>query len=161
MKGANTNLVTTEGAGAKAMITGFQSGFNQTDLTFQATLPNAAGTMPLKGFAEFVYNWEAVNDASKGYFGGVRLGQPKVRGDWAAILYYEYIQQEAALSNFTYSDFGTGGTNQKGPVVALEYQLLDPLTVSARCHFTNEIEPAPHFDNRALVRLQLDALVKF
>jgi hypothetical protein len=56
--------------------------------------------MPLKIFGDYAYNWQAVNDDAHGLTGGVRLGQPKVAGDWAAQLAYEYLMQEAALSTF-------------------------------------------------------------
>jgi hypothetical protein len=168
----NTNLVTTKTiqpptpTGGKkpasfTSITGFQSGFNDSDIVVQATLPNIAGTMPLKIFGDYAYNWEAVNDDAHGLTGGVRLGQPKVAGDWAAQLAYEYLMQEAALSTFTYSDFGNGGTNQYGPILQLDYQLLDPLTLTARGIFTKYINDPPNTNNRMQVRLQLDAMVRF
>ena len=91
----------------------------------------------------------------------MRLGQPKVRGDWSIYGLYEHIGQEAAISAFTYSDFGSGGTNLEGPVVGAEYQLLNPLTVSVRNHFTNFINRPAGMTNPTLSRLQLDALVKF
>ena len=168
----NTNLVTTQTiqpppVGGKTpasftSITGFQSGFNESNVTLAATLPNAAGTMPLRFFFDYVYNWMAPNDDAHGVMGGFKLGAPKVRGDWAGILSYEYLMQEAALSTFTWSDFGVnGGTNEKGPVVELDYQLLDPLTLAARGIFTEYIIPPPNTKNRMDARMQLDAMVRF
>jgi len=46
-------------------------------------------------------------------------------------------------------------------VVGAEYQLLNPLTVSVRSHFTNYINRPVDTTNPTLIRLQLDALVKF
>jgi hypothetical protein len=142
-------------------ITGFQSGFNQSNLTLAATLPNVLGTMPIKLYGDYVYNWDAVNDEAHGWQAGARLGQTKVRGDWSAYSFYEHLGQEAAISAFTYSDFGLGGTNVEGPVVGLDYQLLNPLTLTARSHFTNFIDRPAGMTNPTLIRLQLDALVKF
>jgi hypothetical protein len=92
-----------------------------------------------------------------------------VQGDWAGYALYEYLQQDAVVSAFTWSDFGVGGTNQKGPVVGLNYQLLNPLTVSAKAYFTNFIDrpftasqgTANWVNNPTQTRLQLDAVLKF
>jgi len=142
-------------------ITGYQSGFNQTSATVAATVPHLLLDQPLRLFADYVYNWQAAIDDAHGWQAGMRLGQTRVRGDWSVYGLYEHIGQEAAISAFTYSDFGTGGTNLEGPVVGAEYQLLNPLTVSVRSHFTNFINRPVDTTNPTLTRLQLDALVKF
>src|SRR5207247_1431254 len=92
-------------------ITGYQSGFNQTDADLALSFPNVIGVQPLRLFAEFVYNWDAVNDDAYGYLGGLRLGQTKVRNDWSIYAFYERLEQEAAISAFTYSDYDPGGTS--------------------------------------------------
>jgi hypothetical protein len=154
-------------------ITGYQSGFNQTDADLLVTFPNVIAAQPLRVFSEFVYNWDAINHDAYGYLGGLRLGQTKVRNDWAVYAFYERLEQEAAISAFTYSDYGPGGislhagetplgtTNLEGPVVGVEYQLLNPLTLSARGHFTNFINRPAGVTNPTLTRLLLDAVVKF
>jgi hypothetical protein len=149
----NSNLLDADG--------NFESAFNLTDATVAVTFPNVLGTQPVRLFADYVHNWDAANDDSHGVLGGVKLGQTKTQGDWAITTFYESIGQESALSTFTYSDFGPGGTNQQGPVVALEYQLLNPLTISVKNHFTNYIVRPADTSNPTLFRLQLDALVKF
>jgi hypothetical protein len=148
--------------------TGFLSDFNQTDLNLQATVPNVVRAQPLKFFLEGVNNWGAV-DKGFGWQGGVQLGQTKIRGDWAAYALYEYLQQDAVISAFSWSDFGVGGTNEKGPVVGFNYQLLNPLTVSTRAYFTNFIDrpwvasqgTSNFVNNPTQTRLQIDAIVKF
>ncbi len=75
--------------------------------------------------------------------------------------FYEHLGQEAAISAFTFSDFGTAGTNVAGPGVGIEYQLLNPLTISAKGYFTNFINRPAGNTNPTLTRFQLDALVKF
>jgi hypothetical protein len=156
-----SNLVDKATVSGKSTIIGFQSGFNQTDLTLAATIPNIAGTMPLKFFGDYVYNWQATDSNANGAMGGFRLGNPVDAGDWAGALYYEYLQQEAAIGDFTFSDFNNGGTNLKGPVVQLDYQLFKPLTLTARSMFTNYIDPSDTINNRTQVRLQLDAMFRF
>jgi hypothetical protein len=156
-----SNLADTATSGGKTTILGFRSGFNETNVTLAATLPNVAGTMPLKLFGDYVYNWQAVNDDASGVMGGVRLGNPKEAGDWAAALWYEYLMQEATVGDFANSDFNNGGTNVQGPVIALDYQLFKPLTLTARTYFTKLIDPPDTLNNRMQVRLQLDAMLKF
>ena len=90
-------------------------------------------------------------------------------GDWSAYALYEYLQQDAVISAFTWSDFGLGGTNEKGPVIGLDYQLLNPLTLSARAYFTNFINQpwvasqgtSNFVNNPTQTRLQLEAIAKF
>jgi hypothetical protein len=142
-------------------ITGFDGAFNQTNATFAATIPNVTGTMPLKLFGDYIYNWEAPDARAHGALAGVRLGNPKEQGDWAASLLYEYLEREAAIGAFAWSDLGNGGTNVQGPVVAIDYQLLKPLTLTARSYFTKAIDANPDINNRMQVRLQLDALLRF
>jgi hypothetical protein len=142
-------------------ITGYQSGFNQTNLDLAATIPNVWRAMPVRTWIDYVYNWEAASDDAQGVQAGVRFGQAKVRGDWSLYTFYEYLGQEAAISAFTYSDFGFGGTNVQGPSIGVDYQLLDPLTISARSYFTNYIVTPAGSNNPTMTRLQLDALVRF
>lgn len=168
----NTNLLVTQNVqpptpkGGKKpaafnAITGYQSGFNQSNLTLAGTIPNVWGAQPLRIWADYVYNWQAVNDAAHGWTAGLRLGQTKVKDDWSVYSLYEHLDQEAAISAFTWSDFGNGGTNQEGPVVGVDYQLLNPLTVSARSYFTNLIDRPAQTSNPTQTRVQLDVQVKF
>ncbi len=166
----NTNSVIKASDGQNAIertpdgktITGFDGAFNQTNATFAATIPNAAGPMPLKLFADYVYNWESPDARAHGALGGLRLGNPKEQGDWAASLLYEYLEANAVIGAFTWSDFGVGGgTNLQGPVIALDYQLFKPLTLTARSYFVKYVDAPTDINNRMSVRLQLDAMLRF
>jgi len=155
---------------AFSATTGFLSSFNQTNFTMAATVPDVVEAQPVRFFFDFVHNWGAVgSDKANGFQGGVRLGQTKVLGDWSAYALYEYLQQDAVISAFSWSDFGLGGTNEKGPVIGLDYQLLNPLTLSARAWFTNFIDrpfvasqgTSNFVNNPTLTRLQIEAIAKF
>ncbi len=154
----NTNQVIEDSDGD---VVAYRSAFNQTNLNMAVTVPDVVGTMPLRFFGEYVYNWQGVGDDVHGLLGGVKLGQPKKRGDWAVMALYEYLGQEAAISAFTWSDFGNAGTNQEGPVFAVDYQLLDPLTLTARTYITNFVQRPSLVHNDTQVRLQLDAQIRF
>lgn len=143
-------------------IVAFVPAFNLTNAGFAVTVPNVIGTMPVRVFGDYVHNFGAIdNRDDEGAMGGVKLGQTKARGDWAFLAAYEYLETNAVMSAFSGSDFGLGGTNQQGPVAGIEYQLLDPLTLSAKNYFTNFINRPADTRNPTLFRLQLDALVKF
>jgi len=157
----NTNKLVKATTNGTTSIVGYKSAFNQTNLTLAATLPDVVFGQPLKLFTDYVYNWQGAGDDVQGVQAGVQLGQAKVRGDWDVAVYYEYLGREAAVSAFTNSDFEFGGTNSMGPVLTIDYQLLDPLWLTARSYFVNYIEKPPQKSNPTLVRLQLDAQVRF
>jgi hypothetical protein len=158
----NSNLLTTKTTPTGTTITGYQSGFSHTDLALAVTVPDTLFHMPLTTFGDVLYNWEAKNDHNQlGLRGGASLGKTKARGDWKIGAYYERIEREAAISAFTFSDFGPGGTNQEGPVLQIAYQLADPLTIQATTFFTNYIDRPAGTTNPTQVRLQVDAQLKF
>jgi len=155
---------------AFSATTGFLSNWNQTDFNIQATVPDVVQAQPVRFWFEYVHNWGAVgSDRANGYQAGLRIGQTKVLGDWSVYGLYEYLQQDAVISAFSWSDIGFGGTNVKGPVVGIDYQLLNPLTLSARAFFTNFIDrpfvasqgTSNYANNPTMTRLQLDAMMKF
>lgn len=159
---ANSNLLTTRTTPTGTVVTGYQSGFSHTDLALAVTHPDAWFHMPFSVFGDVLYNWRAKHDSDRvGLFGGAALGRTKARGDWKVSAYYERLEREAAISAFTYSDFGPGGTNQQGFVLGAGYQLLDPLTIESTVHFTNYIDRPAGMTNPTLVRLQVDAILKF
>src|SRR2546422_9183069 len=86
-------------------ITGYRSGFNQSNFTLATTIPNVVLTQPLRLWADYIYNWEAATDDAHGWQSGLRLGQTKVKGDWSLYGFYEHLGQEATISGFTSSEF--------------------------------------------------------
>lgn len=60
-----------------------------------------------------------------GYQLKLTVGMPQVRQarDWQASLAYRYLGSDAVLDAFTDSDFGLGGTNNKGYVLGFSYGL--------------------------------------
>src|SRR5262249_27181003 len=155
---------------AFSATTGFLSDFNQTNFTIAATVPDVVQAQPVRFFFDFVHNWGAVGtDKANGLQGGLRVGQVKVEGDWSAYAFYEYLQQDAVISAFSWSDFGLGGTNEKGPVVGLECQLLTPLPLGEKS-FSKTFTARPFVaspgtsnfvNNPTQPRLQIEAIAKF
>ena len=77
-----------------------------------------------------------------GFLARVQLGQTQInkRGDWNASLAYRYLGSDAVLDAFTNSDFGLGGTNNKGLIMGLNYGLFTNTSLSARWLSANPID---------------------
>jgi hypothetical protein len=77
-----------------------------------------------------------------GFLARVQLGQTQInkRGDWNASLAYRYLGSDAVLDAFTNSDFGLGGTNNKGLIAAVNYGLFVNTSLSARWMSANPID---------------------
>ena len=58
-----------------------------------------------------------------GYLASLKLGSPtiKQRGEWNMSVAYRYVGSDAVLDAFTDSDFGMGGTNNKGLTLKYSY----------------------------------------
>lgn len=152
-----TNSVITNASG----IVGYAGAFNQTNVTALTTIPDVAFGQPLRLWGDYVYNWLAPDDEAHGWQAGVRLGQAKKRGDWTAGAYYQQLERNATISDFTASDFGAGGTNTEGPGVRFDYQLFDPVTLTAQANFTNYLERPAGKTNPTAARVLVDAQFKF
>jgi len=78
-----------------------------------------------------------------GYLGRILVGQPNPakRGDWNVSLTYRYLGSDAVLDAFTNSDFGLGGTNNKGYILAASYGLDKNTWLSARWLSSDLIDP--------------------
>ena len=128
--------------------------------------------------ADFVYNTAfdkkeirdrtglAVTDASATAWRlGVSLGQLKVesQGDWKASLVYKRIGSDALLDAFTDSDFGGGGTNLKGFVLAFDYGVARNTSLGLRYSSADTIaSPTLRSGDRfGLDTLQVDLGVSF
>lgn len=71
---------------------------------------------------------------SMGYLGRIQVGTPKItkRGDWSVSMAYRYLGSDAVLDAFADSDFGLGGTNNRGTILGMNYGVDKNTWVSAR-----------------------------
>jgi hypothetical protein len=71
---------------------------------------------------------------SYGFMGKLQYGDPQIakRGDWNVSLAYRYLGSDAVLDAFTNSDFGLGGTNNKGFIVGGNFGVATGSWISAR-----------------------------
>ena len=63
------------------------------------------------------------------------------KGQWNASLAYRYLGSDAVLDAFTNSDFGLGGTNNKGWILQTNYGLYTNTWLTARWLSANQIDP--------------------
>jgi hypothetical protein len=77
-----------------------------------------------------------------GFMAKVQVGEPQItkRGQWNASVAYRYLGSDAVMDAFTSSDFGLGGTNNKGFVLGFNYGLYDNTWFSARWLSSNLID---------------------
>lgn len=118
------------------------------------------GRMPLQLYVDVVHN-AGGTDENTGYWAGVSAGGLRRKGDWAASVVYAHVPTEAVLSMYSYSDLGGGGTNNKGPMITVQYRPGKDFTLSVREHAITPVNEATGASTRTLHRLQIDAGVAF
>lgn len=85
----------------------------------------------------------AVRDGKDfGYQLRAQFGHPKItrRHEWNAYVTYRYLGSDAVVDAFTDSDFGLGGTNNKGYVLGGNYGLDNNFWIGARWMSSDQIE---------------------
>ena len=132
---------------------GLASGFRQLNLTAALDLVNLL-PKPLRITGDYVKNLKfsrseiaqrtgvALADGKDyGFLAKAQVGalQTLKRGDWNASLAYRYLGSDAALDAFTNSDFGLGGTNNKGFILGMNYGIFNNTWLSARWMSSNPI----------------------
>lgn len=175
---ANSNRVDHFSNGA---ISGFDSGFNIVNATAEAnflTIPNV-GSGGL--FGDFAYNTQA-DGKNVGFYVGAGIGKAgrdwyhdglKNQWDWGMSYTYAWVEQDAVLSMFSYSDIDyvqthatqKGSSNVTAHIIRVDYMLLPNLQLTAKAHFINALDKSSANvkleGNPTLVRTQLDATLKF
>jgi hypothetical protein len=85
---------------------------------------------PIRLQGEYIHNFgNNVNGGDgvgvDGFKVGGILGEAKKRGQWQVGYWYEFLQANANPGIFSDSDFGNGGTNNKGHILKASYCLTD------------------------------------
>lgn len=77
-----------------------------------------------------------------GYQLRAQVGYPKIarRHDWNTYIAYRYLGSDAVVDAFTDSDFGLGGTNNKGFIVGANYGLDKNFWIGARWMSSDPVE---------------------
>lgn len=88
-------------------------------------------------FVDYVKNADA-DDFDTGWAAGLLVGAAKAKGTWEASYVYQDLERDAVFGLWTDSDFGGGGTDNKGHVLRGAYALSDKTNVGLS-YFINEI----------------------
>jgi hypothetical protein len=120
-----------------------------------AELDTKLGDLPFSVFANFVQNSDA-SAADSGIAFGAAIGKAGEPGTWQASWAYQDLEADAVISTFTDSDFGGGGTDNKGHVIKAKYALVDNWALAGSL-FVNEVDEFagnPHDYDRILLDLE-------
>jgi hypothetical protein len=111
-----------------------------------------------------------VDGSNVGYWFGVQVGKRTIReeGDWSASLTYRRLGSDATLDAFADSDFGLGGTNNKGTILGMNYGLRRNVWLGARwlssdlIHSFSPVTPTANLPSKFSVDvLQVDVNARF
>ena len=184
---ANSNSVVKD---ANGKILRYKDGFNILNVSTELNGSDPFGlNVPAGLFGDLAYNTQA-DRRNVGFYVGAGLGRAgkdwyrdtlKNPGDWGVSYTYAWVEKDAVLSIFTFSDineFSTrpvtpgaarptqkGGTNLGSHIVRIDYVLLPNLQLTAKAYIENVLERrisnAALTGNPTLVRTQLDAILRF
>lgn len=182
---ANSNDVITQPNGA---ITAYKYQFNILNVNSDLDFNNPFGIgVPAGAFFDFAYNTEAAT-RNLGVYVGAGIGNArrdyyrnslKNPGDWSMSATWVYVEKDAVLSIFSYSNFQyiqtnapprsnptlLGSTNVQGAIVRFDYAPWSFLQLTAKAHIINALDRAinnaPLVGNPTLVRTQFDAAFRF
>lgn len=135
---------------------GYANDFNEAELF--AELGFEAFNRPLVIFGDYVRNLEA-DAADRGWAVGVALGEVTAPGTWRASYTYQDLEADAVIGTFTDSDFGGGGTDNRGHVFELNYGFRSRLSFGLRYMLTERGRDAG--DEHGYDRLQADVIFSY
>lgn len=113
---------------------------------------------PVTLFTNYVNNSDA-DEFDTGWVAGLAVGNAKVKNGWELSYAYQDLEADAVLALLTDSDFGGGGTDNKGSVIRGIYGLSDKTNVAAT-YFINTVDENVG-DKADYNRLQLDLNFKY
>jgi hypothetical protein len=184
---ANSNSVVTD---ANGKILRYKSGFNVLNAQTALDASDLIGLgVPAGVYGDFAYNTEA-EGRNVGLYVGAGIGKAgkdwyrnvlKNPGDWGLSYTYAWVEKDAVLSIFSFSEMNEystrpakagaarptqkGATNLMSHILRFDYVLLPNLQLTAKAYIENaldrKISNAALTQNPTLVRTQLDAILKF
>jgi hypothetical protein len=113
---------------------------------------------PMMIFADYVQNTDAPENDT-GYAFGINYSEAKKKGSWELNYAYKKLEADAVLGLLTDSDFGGGGTNNKGSVLSGAYAMDDNWNFRMT-YFLNQTS-IDSMDPRDFDRLMLDLQFKY
>ncbi len=98
-----------------------------------------------------------VDENNKGWLAGAMVKHGKGKGNWKLFGYWRELEADAVIGAFTDSDFGGGGTDNKGAEVGVSYGIADKVDLGFAA-FINKVGMEEELDYK---RFQLDLKAKF
>jgi hypothetical protein len=95
---------------------------------------------PVTLFGDFVTNGD-VSENDTGWTLGAKIGQAKDRGQWQFTYFYAEKEADSMLGLVTDSDFGGGGTDNKGHWVQVNWGVNKNWVIGAQ-YFVNDVDLA-------------------
>ncbi|MEO8444273.1 MAG: putative porin [Gammaproteobacteria bacterium] len=132
--------------------------FDYKELEAFAELGFKVAGLPAGFFADYVKNTDA-DQYDTGWAVGASLGAAKAKGTWEVGYAYQNLEPDAVLGLLTDSDFGGGGTDNKGHVLRGAYAVSDKWNL-AFSYFINTINEKVG-TKQDYDRLQLDVNFKY
>jgi hypothetical protein len=105
-----------------------------------------------------------IEGQDEGYQLGLLIGKASKANTWEVAYYYKWLQADAALSAFVDSDFGDGGTNRRGNIFWVGYNVTDFLNLKVKFFNTKPLTTAFCTGTSAcddIDRMQIDAVFTF
>jgi len=134
--------------------------FRVLDLT--AEFSTKIGGLPMVLQADYVQNLAGTTTGKDtGYQFGVRLGKAQAANSWEVAYFYKMVETDATVADLADSDFGDGGTNRKGNILWMAYQISKPTIFKVK-FFNTQVEDEslpPGKDD--INRIQIDLAIKF
>lgn len=114
--------------------------------------------LPLNIYFDYVNNTDAGSSGDTGYAVGAKLGKVKDANSWQVQAAYQDLEKDAVLGLLTDSDFGGGGTDNKGVVLKGAWGISKGWSVAMSYFMNDRNESTTQTDYD---RLQLDTVFKF
>ena len=145
--------------GADGGIIGFASDFNMVDVIAEAEFDTGRDRYPFRLLADFLRNTGAASDLDTGMWLEAEYGGSRAAGSYTLGYTYGWIEQDAALSPFVFSDIR--GTNLRLHMITLAYVPLPNLTLDLTLHMSKRLEVDPGTNNAWLTRPHAAVIVRF
>jgi len=136
----------------------FVSDFGQANVSAALRVDQVVGDAGLQVYGDVVSNVKA-DSLNTGVQVGVGLDRMGKLPGWSIAAAWAYLEQEAVLSIFSYSDLGRGGTNLKGLIAGAQWRPARNVTFAVREHIVSPIRTVQ--PNTATNRFQLDVTFAF
>jgi hypothetical protein len=136
------------------------------------------GAFPITLSGEYLDNCGASSGQDNiGWSATLQFGKASKRGTWEFDYTYKWLGANAWYEETVDSDFGAyyqakqtsagvgagygAGTNVKGHILRLAYAPYDQLLLSGKLFLTDLINPIPSGSQSGMMRIQIDAMLKF